>query len=310
MRIVFFGTPEFAVATAEEIRTCGKHEIVAAVTAPDKPAGRGLHLRASAVKEWALEHSVPVYQPSSLREAAFIEQLSVLHADCFVVVAFRMLPKSVWSLPPLGTFNVHASLLPDFRGAAPIHWAVYHGLPETGVTTFLLDDKIDTGALLLQEKTEVGKDETTGELYLRLQKIGSKLAVQTLDGLVAQSVKPTPQGNDSAWRAPKITREHQFLPLDLPALNWYNAYRSMTPFPGFLARINLEQVIEFKILKCNYIDKEFNINPRHRIEGNRWWIEGARGALELESIQWPGKRPMSVVEFLRGAPLQGYYEIV
>ena len=310
MRIVFFGTPEFAVATAEEIRTCGKHEILAAVTAPDKPAGRGLHLRASAVKEWALEHSVPVYQPSSLREAAFIEQLSVLHADCFVVVAFRMLPKSVWSLPPLGTFNVHASLLPDFRGAAPIHWAVYHGLPETGVTTFLLDDKIDTGALLLQEKTEVGKDETTGELYLRLQKIGSKLAVQTLDGLASQSVKPTPQGNDSAWRAPKITREHQFLPLDLPALNWYNAYRSMTPFPGFLARINLEQVIEFKILKCNYIDKEFNTNPRHRIEGNRWWIEGAQGALELESIQWPGKRPMSVVEFLRGAPLQGYYEIV
>ena len=310
MRIVFFGTPEFAVATAEEIRTCGKHEILAAVTAPDKPAGRGLQLRASAVKEWALEHSVPVYQPSSLREASFIEQLSVLNADCFVVVAFRMLPKSVWSLPPLGTFNVHASLLPDFRGAAPIHWAVYHGLTETGVTTFLLDDKIDTGALLLQEKTEVGKDETTGELYLRLQKIGSKLAVQTLDGLASQSVKPTPQGNDSAWRAPKITREHQFLPLDLPALNWYNAYRSMTPFPGFLARINLEQVIEFKILKCNYIDKEFNTNPRHRIEGNRWWIEGAQGALELESIQWPGKRPMSVVEFLRGAPLQGYYEIV
>jgi methionyl-tRNA formyltransferase len=310
MRIVFFGTPEFAVATAEEIRTCGKHEILAAVTAPDKPAGRGLQLRASAVKEWALEHSVPVYQPSSLREAAFIEQLSVLNADCFVVVAFRMLPKSVWSLPPLGTFNVHASLLPDFRGAAPIHWAVYHGLTETGVTTFLLDDKIDTGALLLQEKTEVGKDETTGELYLRLQKIGSKLAVQTLDGLASQSVKPTPQRSDSAWRAPKITREHQFLPLDLPALNWYNAYRSMTPFPGFLTRINLEQVIEFKILKCNYIDKKFNENPRHRIEGNRWWIEGAQGALELESIQWPGKRPMSVVEFLRGAPLQGYYEIV
>jgi methionyl-tRNA formyltransferase len=178
------------------------------------------------------------------------------------------------------------------------------------VTTFLLDDKIDTGALLLQEKTEVGKDETTGELYLRLQKIGSKLAVQTLDGLASQSVKPTPQRSDSAWRAPKITREHQFLPLDLPALNWYNAYRSMTPFPGFLTRINLEQVIEFKILKCNYIDKEFNENPGHRIEGNRWWIEGAQGALELESIQWPGKRPMSVVEFLRGAPLQGYYEIV
>ena len=310
MRIVFFGTPEFAVATAEEIRTCGKHEVLAAVTAPDKPAGRGLQLRASAVKEWAMEHSIPVYQPSSLRDASFMEQLSALHADCFVVVAFRMLPKSVWSLPPFGTFNVHASLLPDFRGAAPIHWAVYHGMPETGVTTFLLDDKIDTGALLLQEKTEVGKDETTGELYLRLQKMGSKLAVQTLDGLESHTLTPTPQVVDSEWKAPKINREHQFLPLELPALNWYNAYRGMSPFPGFLTRIKLEQIIEFKILKCNYLDNKFNANPRHRIEGNRWWIEGAEGALELEAIQWPGKRPMSVVEFLRGLSLQGFYEIV
>lgn len=310
MRIVFFGTPEFAVATAEEIRICGKHEVLAAVTAPDKPAGRGLHLRASAVKEWALEHSIPVYQPTSLRDPSFLEQLTDLNADCFVVVAFRMLPKSVWSLPPLGTFNVHASLLPDFRGAAPIHWAVYHGRPVTGVTTFLLDDQIDTGALLLQEKTDVGKDETTGELYLRLQKMGGKLAVRTLEGLASLSVKPAPQDGESAWTAPKIKREQQFLPLNLPALNWYNAYRGMTPFPGFLTHINLDQIIEFKILKCIYLNSNINIKPRHRIEDNRWWIEGVEGALELEAIQWPGKRPMRVVDFLRGMPLQGYYEIV
>lgn len=310
MRIVFFGTPDFAVATAEEIRTCGRHEVLAVVTAPDKPAGRGLQLRASAVKEWAMEHSLPIYQPGSLRDSSFIEQLSTLNADCFVVVAFRMLPKSVWSLPPFGTFNVHASLLPHFRGAAPIHWAVYHGLRETGVTTFLLDDKIDTGALLLQEKTEVGKDETTGELYLRLQKVGSKLAVHTLDGLAAKKIKPIPQGENSSWVAPKINREDQFLPVHLSALNWYNAFRGMSPFPGFLARIKTSQIIEFKILKCNYIDNKFNTHPRHRIEGNSWWIEGADGALELEAIQWPGKRPMQVVEFLRGLPLQGFYEIV
>lgn len=310
MRIVFFGTPEFAVATGEEIRTCEKHEVIAAVTAPDKPAGRGLQLRASAVKEWALQHSIPIFQPTSLRDESFLEQLRALQADCFVVVAFRMLPISVWSLPPFGTFNVHASLLPNFRGAAPIHWAVYHGLPETGVTTFLLDDKIDTGALLLQEKTEVGKDETTGDLYLRLQKMGSKLAVRTLDGLASHGIKPIPQDGDSAWPAPKITREHQFLPIHLPALNWYNAYRGMTPFPGFLTRIKLDQVIEFKILNCSYINKEINNIPRHRIEGTRWWIEGVQGALELEALQWPGKRPMSVVEFLRGLPLQGFYEIV
>jgi methionyl-tRNA formyltransferase len=183
-------------------------------------------------------------------------------------------------------------------------------MPETGVTTFLLDDKIDTGALLLQEKTEVGKDETTGELYRRLQKMGSKLAVQTLDELESLTLTPTPQVVDSEWKAPKINREHQFLPLELPALNWYNAYRGMSPFPGFLTRIKLEQIIEFKILKCNYLDNKFNTNPRHRIEGNRWWIEGVEGALELEAIQWPGKRPMSVVEFLRGLSLQGFYEIV
>ncbi len=310
MHIVFFGTPDFAVATAEEIRTSGKHEVLAAVTAPDKPAGRGLQLRTSAVKEWAQEHSIPVLQPTSLRDEQFLAELASFKADCFVVVAFRMLPKSVWSLPPLGTFNVHASLLPDFRGAAPIHWAVYQGREETGVTTFLLDDKIDTGGILLQEKTTIGKDETTGDLYLRLQKMGSELAVQTLNGLQAHLLHPKTQPVDSAWSAPKIHREHQFLPVHLSAAAWYNAYRGMTPFPGFLSRIKINDIIEFKILKCNYLHKKFTNEARHRIEGDRWWIEGPDGALELESIQWPGKRPMQVAELLRGLPLQGFYEIV
>ena len=310
MRIVFFGTPDFAVATAEEIRTSGKHEVLAAVTAPDKPAGRGLQLRASAVKEWAQAHSIPLLQPTSLRDEYFLEQLASYQADCFVVVAFRMLPKSVWSLPPRGTFNVHASLLPDFRGAAPIHWAVYHGREETGVTTFLLDDKIDTGGILLQEKTSIEKDETTGDLYLRLQKMGSKLAVETLDGLQSQQLHPIPQPENSAWPAPKIKREDQFLPVDLTTSAWYNAYRGMSPSPGFLTRIVLSEIIEFKILKCNYIHNNFNTKPQHKIVDHRWWIEGPNGSLELESIQWPGKRPMHVAELLRGLPLQGFYEIV
>lgn len=310
LKIVFFGTPEFAVATAEAIRKSASHRIVGAVTAPDRPAGRGLHTKASAVKEWAWSHSVPLEQPESLRDPDFLDRLQAWNADCFVVVAFRMLPKSVWSMPHKGTFNIHASLLPDFRGAAPIHWAVYNGRLETGVTSFLLNEEIDTGAILLQEKTPIGPDENTGNLYERLQKMGAELAVKTLDGLETNALIPVPQEEKTSSDAPKIKRPHQFLPWHRPVSEWYNAFRGMSPFPGALASIKIDQIIEFKIIKCVYITNRYNTIPRHSLKEGRWFIEGPEGALELLEIQWPGKKPLAVDAFLRGQPLSGFYEIV
>jgi methionyl-tRNA formyltransferase len=205
---------------------------------------------------------------------------------------------------------VHASLLPDFRGAAPIHWAIYQGVPKTGVTTFLLDDKIDTGALLLQAETAISPDETTGELYARLQKMGAALALETLDGLEGKKITPTPQAAEPRFDAPKITRAHQFLPLNANALEQFRAYRAMTPFPGYLSRIKINEPIEFKIIKCVYINNIIKEIRGHYIAEGRWFVAGPSGALELHEIQWPGKRPMQVPEFLRGTPLSGFYEIV
>jgi methionyl-tRNA formyltransferase len=221
-----------------------------------------------------------------------------------------MLPKVVWSRPSHGTFNVHASLLPDFRGAAPIHWAIYRGVSKTGVTTFLLDDKIDTGAVLLQTETAISQDETTGELYERLQKMGAKLALMTLDGLEDQKIIPAPQTREPLYDAPKITREHQFIPAKANALEQYRAFRSMTPFPGSLCRILIDEVIEFKIVKCNYLNSYNKEIIGHCIASDRWFVAGPNGALELLELQWPGKRAMSVKDFLRGTHLKGYYEIV
>ena len=310
MRIVFFGTPEFAVETASAIHASTRHTVVGVVTAPDRPAGRGLQLRSSPVKEWALAHNLPLEQPDSLRSDAFLARLDEWKGDCFVVVAFRMLPKVVWSRPEYGTFNVHASLLPDFRGAAPIHWAVYRGVSHTGVTTFLLDDKIDTGALLLQAETEISTDETTGELYARLQEMGAALALETLDGLEDKKITPTPQATEPRFDAPKITRAHQFLPVTATALEQFRAYRAMTPFPGSLCSIKVNESIEFKILECVYLNNYKNKKQGHYVADGRWFVAGPDGALELLEIQWPGKRPMRVAEFLRGTPLKGFYEIV
>jgi methionyl-tRNA formyltransferase len=257
-----------------------------------------------------MSHNLPLEQPDSLRNEAFLARLDEWNGDCFVVVAFRMLPKVVWAKPLHGTFNVHASLLPDFRGAAPIHWAVYHGVSHTGVTTFLLDDKIDTGALLLQAETAIYPDETTGELYARLQKMGAALALETLDRLEDQKITPVPQTAVPRFEAPKITRSHQFLPANASAIERYRAFRAMTPFPGSLSRIKTEEIIEFKILECSYLNNYNKDKTGHYVEDGRWHVAGPDGALELLRIQWPGKRPMPVPEFLRGTPLKGFYEIV
>src|SRR5215207_9173177 len=192
LRIVFMGTPEFAVASLKALVEVG-YEVVGVVTAPDKPAGRGLKLQESAVKKYALQNSLPVLQPEKLKNPVFLDELKMLRADLQVVVAFRMLPERVWNMPPMGTINVHGSLLPQYRGAAPINWAVINGETETGVTTFKLQHEIDTGDILLQEKLPIGENETAGELHDKMKELGAKVLVETVKGLADGSLTEHPQ---------------------------------------------------------------------------------------------------------------------
>src|SRR5438034_1010231 len=192
MRIVFMGTPDFAVASLEAL-VKAKYNIVGVITAPDKPAGRGMKLTVSAVKKYAIKHKLKILQPEKLKDPEFLNKLKSLHADLQVVVAFRMLPHLVWNMPPMGTMNVHASLLPQYRGAAPINWAIINGEKETGITTFKLKHEIDTGDILLQEKIEIGENETAGELHDRLKELGAQLLVKTVEGLADGHLQETPQ---------------------------------------------------------------------------------------------------------------------
>src|SRR5258705_1791690 len=192
LRIVFMGTPEFAVASLDALVKAGCN-IVAVITAPDKAAGRGMQLQQSAIKKYAVEHNLEVLQPEKLKDPGFLEELRSLKADLQIVVAFRMLPEAVWNMPPMGTVNLHGSLLPQYRGAAPINWAIINGEKETGVTTFKLKHEIDTGDILLQEKIEIGENETAGELHDRLKDLGAELLVKSIEGLANGTLKETPQ---------------------------------------------------------------------------------------------------------------------
>ena len=299
LRIVFFGTPGFAVATLKHLF---EHdiEIAAVVTAPDKPSGRGLKLQSSEVKKFALAHDLPLLQPVSLKDQGFIDTLHSFRAQVFVVVAFRMLPHSVWSLPPLGTFNVHASLLPAYRGAAPIHWAIIRGERKTGVTTFLLDDQIDTGKILLQKECLIGPDETMGEIHDKLQILGAELALNTLKGLKTNTLSPVVQKNILASHAPKLHRENTYLDPSDSVERWYNLYRGLTPFPGVLLHLSIEPSVDIKIGKC-LINKNVKSNISKIIKKqDELFYSGPDGALQLLEIQWPGKKMMPVADFLRG----------
>ncbi|NVK26477.1 MAG: methionyl-tRNA formyltransferase [Flavobacteriia bacterium] len=295
------GTPEFAVAPLEALIQ-SQHQVVAVVTVPDKPAGRGRNLKASAVKESAIKHGIPVLQPEKLRDESFQKELRALNPDVFVVVAFRMLPKAVWSIPPKGTFNLHASLLPNYRGAAPIHWAVINGEHESGVTTFLIDEEIDTGNILLQSKTDIGPNETTGELYHRLMNLGAPLVVQTVDGLMNDSLQPIPQDESAAMKpAPKLFREHQYLDLSKSASELHNQIRGLTPFPSPLLRLTYNgETIEVKVAESSYENLNKGEVGELIWEENELLIQTPNGILKIGRIQWPGKRQMTVRDFKNG----------
>lgn len=311
-RIVFFGTPGFAVPSLEALVKTG-HEIAAAVTAPDKPAGRGLKLKFSPIKETALSLHIPVLQPLKLSDPAFIESLKSLNADLFIVVAFRMLPESVWNMPPHGTFNVHSSLLPDYRGAAPINRAIMDGRTKTGVTTFKLRHEIDTGGIILQQETTIGEDETAGELHDRLMMMGADVLIKTVELVVSGTVNPIPQErliseHSILASAPKIFSSDCQVRWENSATRIHNQIRGLSPFPGAFTLLvhekGLQQVV--KIYRSKLQPEIVSDGPGHvQTSNGRIFVQTGTTAIEILELQLEGKKRMATAEFLRGNNIQG-----
>ena len=302
LRIVFMGTPEFAVASLDALVLAGYH-VVAVVTAPDKPAGRGMKLTESAVKKYAVEKQIPVLQPEKLKNPEFIAELRALKADLQIVVAFRMLPEIVWNMPALGTMNVHGSLLPQYRGAAPINWAVINGEKETGVTTFKLKHAIDTGDILLQKSFPIGEDETAGEVHDRMKLIGADLLVETVNGLVAGSLKERTQTDalGDLKHAPKLFTETCKINWQESAEHIHNLIRGLSPFPGAFTYVN------DKLFKIYRSKKEITNHQQpagEMLTDGKTYIKFAcsNGYIHATELQMEGKKKMMVEDFLRGRP--------
>ena len=299
IRIVFMGTPSFAVASLKALVNEG-FNIAAVITAPDKPSGRGLQLQPSAVKIYATEKGLPVLQPDKLKNEAFLKELKSLNADLFIVVAFRMLPEVVWNMPPMGTINVHGSLLPKYRGAAPINWAIINGEKETGVTTFKLKHDIDTGNILLQGTIPINDTETAGQLHDVMMETGASLLVQTIYGLINNSLKEIQQPNiPDAPHAPKIFTEHCRIKWNEKIESIYNLIRGLSPFPGAFTTLNNKI---FKIYRAEKDYSNTNVSPGKIITDNKTYLKiaGADGLLNLKEIQAEGKKRMQIEDFLRG----------
>jgi methionyl-tRNA formyltransferase len=298
MRIVYFGTPAFAAYSLERIVNEG-YEVVAVVTAPDKPAGRGLQLKESEVKQVAMRLGIPVLQPVNLKSPDFQATLRDLKADLGVVIAFRMMPEAVWSMPRLGTFNLHASLLPAYRGAAPINRAIMNGESKTGVTTFFLRHEIDTGDLLLQEETAIGPDETAGELHDRLMWMGADLVAATLKGIKEGNLQPVPQGNAAGLpTAPKIFQDDCRIDWNRSAHQVHNQIRGLSPFPGAFTEWQGQGIKVYRSRMAEETSPGAGIFFRGA--SNRLCAGCAEGSLELLEVQPLGKKRMSASDFLNG----------
>jgi methionyl-tRNA formyltransferase len=312
-RIIFMGTPEFAVASLDAILHAGCN-VVAVITAPDKPAGRGMQLTESAVKKYAREKNLPVLQPEKLKAPVFLDVLRSFAADLQIVVAFRMLPEVVWNMPPMGTVNLHGSLLPQYRGAAPINWAIINGETRTGVTTFKLQHDIDTGNILLQKEIPIRPDETAGELHDEMKMIGAQLLVQTIAGLTAgtlterpqydflQAIPGPPTINPATLRhAPKLSTETSRIDWTKPITNIYNLIRGLSPFPAAFTEL------DGKLLKIYRAEKEPTPPPPGTPPGqpdtdSRTYLRFAApdGYIRLTELQLEGKKRMQIGDFLRG----------
>lgn len=305
-RIVFMGTPEFAVASLDALIQAG-FEIAAVITAPDKPAGRGMKLTESAVKKYAVDKGLKVLQPEKLKNPEFLEELRNLQADLQVVVAFRMLPEVVWAMPRLGSVNLHGSLLPQYRGAAPINWAVINGETETGVTTFRLQQEIDTGEILLQESFAIGENETAGEVHDRMKEIGARVLVDTVRGLQDGSLQGQPQSattdaNGAAIvlnHAPKIFTETARIHFNKTVDEVHNLIRGLSPFPGAFTSFNNKM---FKIYRSIREEADVAVAPGHYLTDSKTYLKFAcsNGYVHALEIQPEGKKRMNVEDFLRG----------
>ena len=315
IRIAYFGTPEFAASQLEAIIQAG-YEVAVVVTMPDKPAGRGRKIQYSDVKKTALEHGLPLLQPEKLKDPLFLEQLASYQANLFIVVAFRMLPAVVWQMPELGTFNLHASLLPQYRGAAPINFAIINGETVTGLTTFFLNEEIDKGAIILQEKVSIRPNETAGELHDELMLLGNKVVVDTIKSIETGEVHALSQeelAEDQTLKpAPKITKEFCNIDWSQNCQTVYNHIRGLSPYPAAHTQLVSEdgEIIDLKVYSSD-------IEPCHPgfpfgsvVTDNKKYLKIALtdGFIHLTVVQQAGKKAMPVDDFLRGTQLQGIWK--
>jgi len=317
LRIVFMGTPDFAVASLKAL-VDGDYNIVGVITAPDKPAGRGNKLTEPAVKKYAVENNLKVFQPEKLKNPEFIKELHDLKADLQVVVAFRMLPEVVWSMPPLGTFNLHGSLLPQYRGAAPLNWAVINGETKTGVTTFLLDHEIDTGKIIFKKETPIGENETVGEVHDRLMEIGAKLLVETVDAIAEGNIQPIRQSElieeNAIKHAPKIFKEDCKIDWNKDSETVRNLVRGLSPYPAaWTTLVNQKNgdEIQTKIFFAKRTESGKEELPGTIKSDGKTFLKIAcgNGWLEITDLQLAGKKRMKTDEFLRGFQQIGKFRV-
>lgn len=308
MKLIFMGTPEFAVASLD-ILVKNNFNVVAVVTAPDKPAGRGQQLQQSAVKQYALANNLKMLQPTNLKEQGFIEELKALQADLQIVVAFRMLPEVVWNMPPQGTFNLHASLLPKYRGAAPINWAIINGEKETGVTTFKLKHEIDTGNILFQERVKISDTETAGELHDEMMNVGANLILKTVreiekNILEKKELNFISQNDNEVSHAPKIYKDTCKINWDNDVVKIYNLIRGLSPYPAAFTEFKDENgtISLIKIFFGKYKEDEHNYPNGTIRSDNKTFLNVfcKNGIIEITDLQLQGKRRMSVSDFLKG----------
>lgn len=295
------GTPEFAVASLDALRNAGC-QIVAVVTAPDKPAGRGMQLQQSAVKKYAVEHGLTILQPEKLRDPAFLDALRALQADLQIIVAFRMLPEIVWNMPPMGSVNLHGSLLPQYRGAAPINWAVINGETATGVTTFKLKHAIDTGDILLQKSFPIMAEQTAGDVHDKMKTIGAALLVETVKGLAAGTLREQPQPTGEAGElkhAPKIFTETCQVNWNQPVDTIHNLIRGLSPFPAAFTSFEGKTL---KLLRSSIEKSTPGIAPGAFLTDQKTFLKfaGTDGFIHITELQLEGKKKMAITDFLRG----------
>lgn len=315
MRIVYFGTPEFAASQLEAILNAG-YDVVGVVTMPDKPAGRGKKIQFSEVKKTALEHQLPLLQPEKLKDPDFLAALEAFHADLFIVVAFRMLPAVVWKMPKLGTFNLHASLLPQYRGAAPINHAIINGETLTGLTTFFLNEEIDKGAVIMREQVAIRPDETAGELHDELMHLGNKMVVETIRKIETHDLQTVTQEELAAGAilkdAPKIFKDFCYIKWNQDCQSIYNHIRGLSPYPAAHVKLLPEsgEPLELKVYTSEIELKQPNEKPGTVVTDNKDFLKIAAtdGYIVLTFIQQAGKKAMKTDDFLRGFQFEGLWK--